>query len=151
MGKVLGFTGTRSGLTESQKATLRTWLEKYSPWEVDEFVHGGCVGADADAHRIAKSLGMWTHVYPCDIVDMQAELPDADETAKPMAPLLRDRLIAGVCDILFVCPKELVEIIRSGTWATMRYARKAGHDVVIIWSHGRPEKIAPNERRPWML
>jgi len=41
------------------------------------------------------------------------------------------------CDVLIAAPGEFVERKRgSGTWGTVRYARKLGRPLVIIWPDG---------------
>jgi hypothetical protein len=37
---------------------------------------------------------------------------------------------------VIAAPMSSAEILRSGTWATIRYARKAGKPVLIIWPNG---------------
>ena len=51
--------------------------------------------------------------------------------------LERNRDIVDACDILIACPRTLKEELRSGTWATVRYARKVGKPVAILWNNGK--------------
>ena len=51
-------------------------------------------------------------------------------------PLARNRIIAARCDALLACPAEPDEQLRSGTWSTIRYARKAGKPITIIRPDG---------------
>ena len=59
----IGFTGTRKGLTILQEKelylTLRKMRDKYNT-----FIHGDCVGADEQAHRMALDLGYFIEIYP---------------------------------------------------------------------------------------
>jgi len=48
----IGFRGTRDGMTDQQKESLRQVLAEYQP---DEFHHGDFVGADAEAHEIVTT------------------------------------------------------------------------------------------------
>lgn len=48
----------------------------------------------------------------------------------------RNRDIVNCTDILITCPSGYTEKLRSGTWATIRYARKIGKTVVIIFPDG---------------
>lgn len=111
-----------------------------------EIHHGCCVGADHEFHvaviRNGIGSGEYTHgpvhAHPCTIEAMvdrgSLELADEVHPAKP--PLDRNRDIVDACDVLLACPKGPEEQ-RSGTWATVRYARKQGKRVVIFWPDGR--------------
>jgi predicted Rossmann fold nucleotide-binding protein DprA/Smf involved in DNA uptake len=46
--------------------------------------------------------------------------------------LERNHLIVAACDVLNAAPLQDEEILRSGTWATIRYARKAGKTVIQL-------------------
>lgn len=133
---VIGFTGTRQGMNELQLKRLKQFLQEgvgVDGYEAEDmlFVHGDCLGADAQAHEIAKGLGMQIHARPCDMPDARA-YTDADVTHEPLTPLARNKAIAKVCTFLIAAPKENTEQLRSGTWATVRYAKKAGKKVVVI-------------------
>lgn len=47
-------------------------------------------------------------------------------------PLKRNYDIVDACDILLAAPRTLTEELRSGTWATIRYARKTGKKYLIL-------------------
>jgi hypothetical protein len=47
---ILGFTGTRRGLTEVQIRWLQDLFERL---RIDEGHHGACVGADLEFHKLA--------------------------------------------------------------------------------------------------
>lgn len=48
----------------------------------------------------------------------------------------RNHDIVDCSDILITCPKEDVEQLRSGTWATIRYAKKSNKKTIIIYPSG---------------
>ncbi len=141
---VIGFTGTRTGMNELQKKRLKNFLKKQmkpahthgngsgSPL----FLHGDCVGADEEAHEIARELGMEIHIRPCDMPASRAYV-DADVSHPAQPPLVRNKAIVQECTLLVAAPKEGKEQLRSGTWATVRYAKQAGKPVILI----RPESI----------
>ena len=55
---------------------------------------------------------------------------------KPRPYLERNRDIVRACDRLVGCPKETVEPSPGrdqGTWSTVRYARRTGVPVTILW------------------
>lgn len=132
----VGFTGTREGMTAEQRQAVRRWLERQGP--PAEFHHGCCVGADAAAAGLADQLGVSRIVgYPCDIWRLQSNiaLGLCHEVRDPLPPLDRNRDIVDACEVLLACPGG-PEQMRSGTWATVRFARKCGRRVVIVWPDG---------------
>lgn len=52
-------------------------------------------------------------------------------------PLVRNHDIVDSTELLIACPKEQVEVLRSGTWATIRYARKKEITVWLIDPEGQ--------------
>jgi hypothetical protein len=125
---IVGFTGTRRGMTAYQKAKLRELLEESG---CIRFHHGDCLGADAEAHDIAADLGLRTIVHPPDITTYRAWCKGT--VVRPERPYLtRNRDIVLECDVLFAAPAQALEIQRSGTWSTVRVARKLDRPVCII-------------------
>src|SRR6185369_15902528 len=57
---VIGFTGTRHGMSQIQKDIVRKLLQDFA----GSFHHGDCVGADAEAHAIAKELNYMIAIHP---------------------------------------------------------------------------------------
>lgn len=130
---IVGFTGTRKGMTSAQEATFSELLRRS---EASMFVHGDCIGADADAHRIARELGVPVRLRPCNIKSQRAFCKGAIEEFPAEPPLIRNRLIVADSNCLFACPSGFEEELRSGTWATIRSAKKSGKALVIIWPDG---------------
>lgn len=126
---IVGFTGTRRGMTDRQKAQLREELIKRRTGWI-EFHHGDCLGADAEAHDIAHELGYCIYIHPPE--NNKARAYKGGHVLKPLAYLERNRDIAFGCHVLIAAPKTLNEELRSGTWATIRYAREMGREVVIL-------------------
>ena len=126
----IGFTGTRKGMTETQFKALRLILvSQFSP--LSEFHFGDCVGADAEGAAIAKAIGYVLHSHPPDKSILRAFV-EADMVYSPKAPLDRNRDIASICQLLIATPAQNVEVIRSGTWATVRYARAMRKRVIVL-------------------
>lgn len=133
----VGFTGTRDGLTADQESVLRQWLHDGGAMG---FHHGDCVGADAQAHDIAKGEGYWIIVHPPDRNGLRAHKV-GDETREPRPYLLRNQDIVDAAGILVACPGEMTEQVRSGTWSTIRYARAVGKPVQIIYPDGSTDLV----------
>jgi hypothetical protein len=132
--KRVWFTGTREGMTLRQMDTLQDLLARLRATH-DVFHHGDCIGADAQAHEIAKALGYRTEAHPSNIPGMRA-FCNADVVHPEKAPLDRNRDMVDIGDTGVGAPHGPEEQ-RSGTWSTVRYARKVGRPVVIVWPDGR--------------
>ena len=50
--------------------------------------------------------------------------------------LVRNHNIVDSTDMLIGCPKEMQEQLRSGTLATIRYAKKKNKKIIIIFPNG---------------
>lgn len=134
--KHIAFTGTQNGMTPQQAEAFRDVLG----WgnHVDHFLHhGDCIGADIDAHRIALARGWRIHVHPPDDPRKRAFCAGAVIHA-PLPYLVRNRVIVDSAELLVATPSG-PEKLRSGTWATIRYAIKRGKPVWIVWPHGEVE------------
>ena len=128
---VIGFTGSRRGITDAQAGILRVLLVN-----VYEFHHGDCVGADEAAHDIARESGCCRIVgHPCKYEGMRA-FTACDEVLPPKAPLQRNHDIVDVAERMVACPNTESEVWRSGTWATIRYAKKQHRPLVIVFPNG---------------
>ena len=111
----VGFTGTRAGMTHEQKLQLHYLLSLGSLDGEDEFHHGGAVGADTEACRMAVEAGFRPVLYPAR-----------------HDPLERNRKIVDACVVLLAAPKSAKPELRSGTWATIRYAQKVGRRIIML-------------------
>ena len=132
---ITGFTGTRAGMNQAQKDLVRVFLEMHKPTAV---IHGDCVGADKDFDDICAGLGIVRYCCPCNLTAQRA-FTDAVVLQDPIHPLERNWDIARRSDELFACPKEMRMVMRSGTWATIRYARRVGKTVYIFYRDGSHE------------
>lgn len=138
---VYGVTGTREGATRAQMASFlaRFWqitvaleARAHEKW----FVHGGCKGVDVQCHEILRPWGWKFWVLPGPDGPHQT-CPPADVVEEPRPYLERNRLIVDRAHALQVIPKDFQEVLRSGTWATQRYAADVGRKMGIIWPDGR--------------
>ena len=126
---IWGFTGTRKGMSRSQFKELTFLFELLRP---SLFVHGDCVGADAEAHRLALNAGVPVHVRPCILEGLRAHCTGGIHTWPVEKPLQRNRDIVGQCDALVAAPDTDSERLQSGTWSAIRFARKTGCPVTIL-------------------
>lgn len=127
----IGFSGTRHGMTSHQATELRKMLIE---WRPRLFRHGDCIGADAQAHALVREL-----VPDCVIIihpphdSKWRAYCDGDSIENPAENLARNRAIVNGSEMLIATPQTNDEILRSGTWSTIRYARKKlGEDKVQV-------------------
>lgn len=132
-----GFTGTQKGMTEAQKRVFKKLLKG-----AHTLHHGDCVGADAQAHALAREVDVDIQIvlHPPSNPDKRAWCgADFYHDVKPY--LDRNKDIVNYCQILIATPETREEQLRSGTWSTVRYARKRNKSVVIIYPDGSYDKM----------
>lgn len=124
-------------MTPIQRAFVLRAVGVCQPKEVH---HGACEGADYNFHTIAMLLRIPVVVHPG--INKQgkcfsrAECPNAKEVKPEKFYLDRDKDIVDAVDMMIATPKSHVEELRSGTWATIRYARKRQKDLLIVYPDG---------------
>lgn len=136
----VGFTGTQEGMTQDQLAVLLSMITSMAPFE---FHHGDCVGSDAEAHFIAQAMGVPIIIHPPIANVKQAYCVGAKKVKPPKGYIQRNQDIVDETDVLIATPKSSKENLRSGTWSTVRYARKRGRIVWIINPDGSILSNAP--------
>jgi len=124
----VGFTGTRQRVSEWQCSELHKLLQER---EVKKIHLGDCVGADAEAHYIATMSGIYTIGHPPINKSLRA-FKTYDEERPPKPYLVRNEDIVEESRWLIAMPKSRIEERRSGTWATIRYARNLNREIIII-------------------
>jgi hypothetical protein len=131
----VAFTGTQVGMTPQQEQEVRFQLNYLRPTMA---FHGDCVGADADFHRICREVNghIYIRSYP-PVNPAKRAYTEANEEAPKQEYLARNRTMARLCDILIATPREMQEVLRSGTWSTIRYAREYGKRIVIVYPGGQ--------------
>jgi hypothetical protein len=127
-----GFTGTRDGLNTKQKESIISLLQNDIKNNLNiEVYHGDCIGADYDFHNICRSISpnIKINIFPGfhsnknEINNLRVYC-QGDSIFEPKPYLERNKDIVNNCDVLIGCPKTKEEELRSGTWQTIRYARK---------------------------
>jgi hypothetical protein len=75
--------------------------------------------------------------HPGNKPDKVAECPGADLYLPPKPPLDRNKIIvrSGV-HRLIACPNGMEEELRSGTWMTVRFARRMKRKITFVWPDG---------------
>lgn len=163
----VSFTGTQSGMTSWQKEELGKRLQEL---KCSELINGGCIGADEESISVALEAGVRIfHLYPSYIKPKQALVAKAGWTKgeyletfyrdatrdyegvrikieKEDKPLERNQKIVDESEVLIAAPKEHKHTLRSGTWATIRYAWKRKKKVIVIPPIERENNEEENER-----
>lgn len=132
----VGFTGTKKGLMFPQLAALHTTMARLFGEGFRTLHHGDCVGGDAEAHRVWREHpGGLVHLHP-PLDTTGRAFCDFDLTEEPRDFLVRNHDIAVATSVLVAAPRRTVEERRSGTWATVRYARQCGSRVLLVMPNG---------------
>ena len=133
---MIGFAGSRRGLTDGQRWLVR---QVFGSFDAFELHHGDCVGADAEAHAIAEELGCrHIHLHPPVEEKLRAHCEARQDpdwmmwVHDPLPYLKRNRAIVDAAELVVVCPAQSFEVLRSGTWATYRYAVRRKKPTVLI-------------------
>lgn len=136
----IGFTGTQEGMSIAQLSTFYDWFPK----SASQFHHGDCVGADENADGIVRMIAPDTTIviHPPSDSKKRAFCPKNTprtgtiDIVHPVKPYLdRNKDIVDDTRYLIATPKGPEEL-RSGTWSTIRYARKLGRPIMIIYPDG---------------
>lgn len=124
----IGFTGNRYGISPIQEEQIKLILDNYNDIIVS---HGDCVGSDTDFHKLCVNYRemhldkkIIIHIYPPNNPQLRA-FNKGDVLMKEKPYLERNLDIVRNSDILLACPIDKnKEELRSGTWSTIRQARK---------------------------
>jgi hypothetical protein len=133
---VVGFTGTREGMTKPQRRRVRELVVEYGPKEGH---HGDCEGGDEQFHSICRGEKVFTVAHPPKDSRWRA-FCSADRTERVKDFLDRNKDIVQESTVLIAAPKEEVEPAPAqgqGTWSTVRYARKRGIPVRVVLPSGQ--------------
>lgn len=136
-------TGTKIGATGYQLVEAIKQLYSWNASVINILNHGGCVGFDEQIHNIIKIIPTFNNIqlkiHPAKGVDdkYKAKLDMAGcilEDEK--LPLERNKIMVDKSDCVLAVPKEFKEVLRSGTWSTIRYAKKQNKPLIIIYPDG---------------
>jgi len=144
-----GFTGTRELPT---RAALESFALKLCDLADEAFTeaegindgiarrvewhYGMCVGADMLAAELADSAGFWLVGHPPTNRKLIALRPKPHDQMPPLPYLERNKAIVQNAQALIAMPRTTDEELRSGTWSTIRYARRIKRPVLIVRPDG---------------
>lgn len=119
----VGTTGTQRGGTVEQLVSARMILQRAFAAGYHKLRHGDCIGWDEEIHAIALEIGFDVIIHPPDNDSKRAFCTGAKLVLPPKPYLERNHDIVDASVALIAGPGERLEQLRSGTWATIRYAR----------------------------
>ena len=130
----LAFTGTCKGMSENQKKQLINRLETFQKLGYEfEWHHGCCVGADVEFDGIVRHFKSSGYLHPSNIHKTTIDCFELEDVLYlSLPPIVRNHIMVDVSDTLIAAPDSDTEKLRSGTWATVRYARKKGINIFIL-------------------
>lgn len=129
-------------MTAAQYSVVFDLVKRLIKRGVREWRHGDCVGSDAQAHAIVLRHGGRVVKHPSDLEKKRAWCAGAAEVLPPKPPLERNHDMVAVGHLLVAAPKTAEEELRSGTWATVRYARRRGLTILIVLPNGTVRREA---------
>jgi predicted Rossmann fold nucleotide-binding protein DprA/Smf involved in DNA uptake len=136
---IVGFSGTAGEMTRPQRAALTAFFINRVVEKDSIVFHGGCVGVDQYVHSLCLKHGVLVEVFPSVKHDhwfVPAGSYSWGRVHEAMLPLERNHVIAEVPARLVAVPETETMVLRSGTWATVRYALKANRPVILILPNG---------------
>lgn len=135
----IGFTGPQEGMTNAQVIAVHMLLGDLKTAGAMYANHGLCVGSDVQFHEMARALGYtivgWPGVTNTGQVYQRASVI-CDDIMPVKFFLDRNRDIVMASSVLLATPSRKREEVRSGTWATIRHARKVKLPLCLIWPDG---------------
>lgn len=143
----VGFTGTRHGFMPRQReAFLDSINGLIGAWGSPDklvFHHGDCIGADAQAHAMARELGIPVVVHPPINPKTRAFCTGYADIWIEKEYHERDTDIVLSSHTMYAVPETRYELPGSGTWWTVHYAEQLVPTqqmiVCMIWPDGELE------------
>jgi hypothetical protein len=130
---IIGFTGTRLGMNETQKKHVTNTLIELKPSEVH---HVMCKGADIDFHNLVRKFlpDCKIHGHPGYSAKNKSNETvhvEVDVLHKKDIYFSRNRTIVNVSNLLIGTPYT-EKHTSGGTWYTIDYADRKGSSLIII-------------------
>lgn len=122
------------GLNETQFNVIKRFIIEDTDTEV--LHEGDCIGVDQQVTLMFQDISpeIWVVCHPAERIGTRS-FGEYDEIRPARGYLIRDKDMVNEADYLWAVP-HCEEIARSGTWATVRYARKKGIPITIIMPDG---------------
>jgi hypothetical protein len=127
---IIGFTGSRKGMTGDQAAEVTRILLRAT-----EGHHGDCIGADEQFHDLCLALEIPVVIHPPEDDTYRAFCQGAKLVMPPRPFLVRNRIIVDTCELLVGAPKDHrqpASLRGQGTWSTIVYARRVGRELRVV-------------------
>jgi len=144
----IGFSGTRCGMTLLQRrAVYRVFRWYRDNRNAITVHHGSCVGADAEAHDIARMLGLAVALHPGVSADgsspLRAEcaMLEGERVWRPASYGVRNQAITACTGVLVAATGDGTE--DRGTSHAISCAVKLERPVVIVSADGRLQRVYP--------
>lgn len=133
----LGITGTKKGMTEAQFDVIKWFIEEDNHF-VTHLHEGDCKGVDVQITLMFQDICPEVTIvrHPPIKTSYQAFGP-YNETREPKDYLVRDQDNVNESDYLWAAPNGPEVMRGSGTWATVRMARRKGIPITIIMPSGK--------------
>jgi hypothetical protein len=131
--QTVGFTGTQRGCSQVQMRSLYRVVKQLNPRSVR---HGDCIGADTQFHAVVRSNTTAKVIGHPPTDPIKRAWCECDSLEPEYPYLVRNHNIVNASDVMIATPGESYEVVRSGTWATIRYARKMKKPLWIIFPDG---------------
>lgn len=138
----IGFSGSRKGMSEYQFKQVHQVLVWWKENGATTVHHGDCLGADAEFHNLALELGFRVIIHPPTNPKARAFCYNPEKQVLmhllPESPYIqRNKDIVNSCDLLIACPEGPEDLYpRSGTWATIRYAKSHSENFPMLIIQG---------------
>lgn len=138
----ISFSGTQVGMTQEQKRMVRNLVGELWP---NNAHHGDCMGADEEFHNIVleEVPDCLIHIHPG--TDNFGEMPkrahcdgpdDRIRIYEPKPYLMRNIDIVRQSEALIAAPQQAEMTTRSGTWSTVRKAKRYKKVLYVVLPDG---------------
>lgn len=139
----IAFTGTQSGMVDGQLIRVIQLVRSFSLQGYTRARHGGCIGADEEFDAICREADFHLTIHWSTLHHKQMKRPSKQKEEvwiNELPPLVRNRRMVEAAKLLIAAPSSYREELRSGTWSTIRYARKAELPTYIVFPDGSMKK-----------